>query len=51
MNQEFGDMTNYLSECSSEYCVCGHSAKDHEIIDIEGVARPITFEQVGDELT
>jgi len=44
-------MTNYLPDGSSEYCVCGHSAKDHQIRHVEGKNTFERYEEDGRQVT
>jgi hypothetical protein len=44
-------MTKYLPNGSSEHCVCGHSAKDHEIRHVEGISTSYREEEDGRQVT
>ena len=44
-------MKKYLPDGSSEYCVCGHSAKDHEIRHVEGISTTYRDEEGGRRVT
>jgi hypothetical protein len=38
-------MKHYLPDGSSEYCLCGHSAKDHQIRHVESISTSYRYEE------
>jgi hypothetical protein len=38
-------MKHYLPDGSSEYCLCGHNAKDHQIRHVESISTSYCYEE------